>query len=48
MRNDGTTLAGLRARFPRAGRLAWIVLRPAPRSGLVRAGDVVPAPGAWP
>jgi MOSC domain-containing protein YiiM len=32
MLDDDTTLADLRARFPRSGRVAWIGLRPGPRA----------------
>ena len=32
MIDDDTTLADLRARFPRSGHVAWIGLRPAPRA----------------
>jgi len=34
MLDDDTTLADLRARFPRSGRVAWIGLRPAPRAAI--------------
>jgi len=38
MLDDDTTLADLRARFPRSGRVVWIGLRPAPRAA-IRAVD---------
>jgi hypothetical protein len=34
MLDDDTTLADLRARFPRSGRVAWIGLRQAPRAAI--------------
>jgi len=34
MLDDDTTLADLRARFPRSGRVTWIGLRPAPRAAI--------------
>ena len=34
MLDNDTTLADLRARFPRSGRVAWIGLRPAPRAAI--------------
>jgi MOSC domain-containing protein YiiM len=34
MLDNETTLADLRARFPRRGRVAWIGLRPAPRTAI--------------
>jgi MOSC domain-containing protein YiiM len=38
MLDNDTTLADLRARFPRSGRVAWIGLRPAPRAA-IRGAD---------
>jgi len=34
MLDNDTTLADLRARFPRSGRVAWIGLRPGPREAI--------------
>jgi MOSC domain-containing protein YiiM len=39
------TLADLRDRFPRAGRLHWIGLRPEPRGPMQAAAEAVAVPG---